>query len=193
MTVSTLTKPTGAWTYEDLEALPDDGRRFELIDGELHELPAPDMDHQRVSRRIFIVIYPVAEVLDAEVLYAPLDVALLIEGGRVRRSVQPDLLVLLPEQRPPTGARTRPVAGPPALVVEILSTSNPEHDTVRKRRWYAEAGVREYWIVDRDTRSIEVLVLEGNTYRTHLRATGDALVTSTVLPGLAFSAAAVFG
>ena len=76
--------------------------------------------------------------------------------------------------------------------MEILSPSNPGHDLVAKRRWYAEAGVREYWIVSPEAQLVEVLVLEDGAYRTLARAAGDEPVASSVLPGLSFPASAVF-
>ena len=76
--------------------------------------------------------------------------------------------------------------------MEIISPSNPGHDLVAKRRWYAEAGVREYWIVSPEAQLVEVLVLEDGAYRTLARAAGDEPVASSVLPGLSFPASAVF-
>jgi Uma2 family endonuclease len=74
-----------------------------------------------------------------------------------------------------------------------LSPSNPEHDRITKRALYARGGVKEYWLVSPEAATVEVLVLDGAAYRTHLRAGGDERVTSTVLPGLSFPAAAAFG
>lgn len=117
---------------------------------------------------------------------------LLLSGGRVRRVVQPDLLVLTREKSHLAASGARAVGGPPDLVVEIISPSDQRRDRELKRRWYAEAGVREYWLVDRETRSIEAPVLEDGAYRTHVRAAGDDLVTSTVLPDLSFPASTAF-
>ena len=116
-----------AWTYEDLFALPDDGRRYEIIEGVLYEMPAPNMEHaELISNLILRVLWPVVEPLGGRVYTAPVDVFL-----RGANPVQPDLLVLLPEQ---FGYKSkRGVEGPPALLVEVLSPSNPEHDLVTKR------------------------------------------------------------
>ncbi len=105
--------------------------------------------------------------------------------------MQPDLLVLLPEQLGLVSKRGS--EGAPTLVVEVLSPSNPEHDRITKRALYARAGVREYWLVSPEATIVEVLVLEGDRYRTHNRAAGDEPVTSTVLPTLQIPAAVVFG
>jgi Uma2 family endonuclease len=80
----------------------------------------------------------------------------------------------------------------PSLLLEVLSPSNPQHDRLRKRALYARAGVREYWIVSPEAAVVEVLVLEGDKYRTLVRASADELVTSLVLPDLTFAASAVF-
>ena len=80
----------------------------------------------------------------------------------------------------------------PALVIEVLSPSNPEHDRITKRALYARGGVPEYWLVSPEAAAIEVLVLEEDGYRLHLRAGDDEVVTSTVLSELSFPASAVF-
>ncbi|MEJ7654061.1 MAG: Uma2 family endonuclease [Chloroflexia bacterium] len=162
--MATTTRPAGGWTYEDLLRLPDDGKRYEIIEGVLYEMPAPSNAHQFASSKLIRLIVPAAEEIGELVLFAPLDV-IVAAGGN---PIQPDLIVLPFEDFDPAGARIEGVT--PTLLVEILSPSNPAHDLVRKRRLYALAGVREYWIVSPEARIIEVLTLEDEEYRTHVRA-----------------------
>lgn len=181
-----VVKPRGRkWTYEDLFNLPDDRKRYEIIEGELYEMPSPNWTHQTVLMRTVELFLPAVRAISAEMLFAPIDV--FMPGAN---PVQPDLLVLTDERLPL--ASERGVEGAPDLVVEVLSPSNPRHDLVVKRLLYARAGVREYWIVDPDERTVEVLSLDGNEYSTHVFAGGDELVTSTVLPGLSFKASEIF-
>jgi Uma2 family endonuclease len=104
--------------------------------------------------------------------------------------VQPDLQVLLPGGRVRVGGRG--VEGPPDLVVEILRPSNRRHDLLTKRALYAKAGVREYWIVDPDERTVSILVLAGEELREDQVATADDAVSSPLLPAASFPTAALF-
>lgn len=174
------------WTYEDVQRLPDDGKRYELIDGELYELPAPNEPHQRAQRNIIVLILPEVGRVNVEWYASPTSVFL----GSDDRAVEPDLIVFLPDGRATRGYRG--IEGAPDLLIEILNPSDPEHDRVRKRRLYAEAGVREYWIVSPEARTVKVLVLTDGAYARHVRASGDELVTSTILPGLSIPASKVF-
>ena len=183
----TVTKAPGTWTYEDLLELPDDGKRWEIIDGEPYEMPSPNWDHQTVLGNLFMLIAPEATRIGAKLRVAPLDVILSDDHRRV---VQPDLLLIAVESREvikPFG-----VEGAPDLVIEILSPSNTAHDQVVKRRLYFESGVREYWIVDPESRIVEVLVLDQNGYGTLVNAAGRQRVRSPVLPELSFPAEAAF-
>ena len=180
-----VTRPAGEWTYQDLFDLPDDGRHYEIINGELYELPPRDSDHGRAIMNLIRLLLPVADRLGAALRTAPQGV--FLPGAD---PVEPDLLLLTPEQKRLISKRG--VEGAPALVVEVLSPSNPEHDRITKRALYARGGVQEYWLVSPEAATVEVLVLEGDAYRTHLRAGGDEPVTSTVLPELSFPAAAAF-
>ncbi len=180
-----VTKPAGGWTYEDLFKLPDDGKHYEIIDGELYEMPPPSLDHASVIMNLIALLLPVATRLGGKLFTAP--VGLFLPDAD---PVEPDLLLLLPEQEHLTSRRG--VEGPPALVVEVLSPSNPRHDQITKRALYARGGVPEYWLVSPEAATIEVLVLEGEVYQRHLLAGGDDRVTSPLLPDLAFPASAVF-
>ena len=180
-----VTKPQGAWTYEDLFTLPDDGRRYEIIDGELFEMPAPGSDHGFTITNLLLLLGPLVKALGGRIAAAPMDVFF---GGA--NPVQPDIVVLLPARLHLVSERG--IEGAPNLVIEVLSPSNPEDHLVTKRELYARGGVPEYWLVDPAAATIEVLALDGRVYRTHVRATGDQVVTSLVLPGLSFPASAAF-
>jgi len=86
----------------------------------------------------------------------------------------------------------RGIEGAPALIVEVLSPSNPEHDRIVKRALYARAGVAEYWLVSPEAAIVEVLTLAGGHYQTHARVAGDESLSSLVLPGLDCTAARIF-
>ncbi len=180
-----VTKPAGGWTYDDLFNLPDDGKHYEIIDGELYELPPRESDHGRVVMDLIGLLLPIADQLGGQLFTGPL--GLFLAGAD---PVQPDLLLLTADQLR-LGSR-RGIEGPPALVIEVLSPSNPEHDRITKRALYARGGVPEYWLVSPEAATIEVLVLEAGAYRTHVRAGGDEPVTSTMLPHLSFPASAAF-
>lgn len=180
-----VTKRAGEWTYEDLFDLPDDGKHYEIIDGELYEMPPPNADHVRVIMNLIRLLLPVADRLGWELRTAPQGLFLPDADP-----VEPDLILLTAEQRHLVSRRG--VEGPPALVIEVLSPGNRPHDLVTKRALYARGGVPEYWPVDPAAATIEVLALEGGDYRTHLLARGDEMVTSLVLPDLAFPASATF-
>lgn len=139
-------------TVADLEAMPDDGRRYELIGGAIVMTPAPGVDHQRVSRRLQRLLEDAwAEM---EIFDAPIDLDLPEE-----QRVQPDLVAV---ERGRTGRR---LSLPVVLVVEIVSPGSQTNDRVTKRATYAAAGIPAYWIVDHDGGTITCLVLEGADYR----------------------------
>lgn len=149
----TLTKPGGPMTRAELDALPEDGRRHELIDGTLVVTPAPGFGHQVVVTRLWAL-------LDAAcpeglcVLVAPFDVALADDTV-----VEPDLLVA------PVGAFTeRDLPSAPLLAVEVLSPSTRLYDLNLKKARYAAAGCPSYWVVDPDRPSLTAWYLRGGEY-----------------------------
>jgi Uma2 family endonuclease len=180
-----LTKPAGEWRYEDLERLPDDGKRYEIVEGELYEMPSPTLYHALAIRNLLFLLGPVIEALGGWLLTAPLDV--FFQGAD---PVQPDLVVLLP------GGKAQPFAqgvqGPPDLLIEILSPSNRGHDLLTKRALYARAGVREYWIVDPVQRTVELLALDRDAFHSVQTASGDDSVVSLVLADTTVPVAGIF-
>ena len=138
------------WSREEVLALPDDGNRYELVDGELLVSPSPIRLHQRaVSRLLRLLDDYVAMHRLGEALTSPADVKF-----RAEEILQPDIFVA-----PAIGGRlgqTWEDVGIPLLVVEILSPSTARFDRVTKRIRYQRAGVPAYWIVDLDARVVEV-------------------------------------
>lgn len=150
----------GDWTYSHYAALPDDGKRYEILDGVLYMAPAsPGMWHQGSVGSFFYYLYThVQQANRGKVFVAPFDVEL-----SPRNVVQPDVLVLLNE----SCEKIKPsrVIGAPDLVVEVLSPSTAKYDWQQKYRAYAQAGIKEYWIADPRRKSIEVLMLESGVYQ----------------------------
>jgi Uma2 family endonuclease len=174
-----------AWTYDDLRALPDDGTRYEIIEGVLYAMTGPKPPHAIVLiAAIDLLAEPVRRAGGIR-LTAPIDV--FFPGAD---PVQPDLLVLLPGGRAHIGANG--VIGPPDLVLEVLSPSTRAHDGLTKRALYGRAGVREYWLADPLDQTLEVLALVGDSLHRAGFFAGDDRVRSAVLPAVEFPAAALF-
>lgn len=135
------------WTRDLVLALPDDGNRYELFDGELLVTPAPALSHQLAVSLFYDLIAPYATGHRiGQSLTSPADLHL---GGE--QLSQPDLFVLpaIPNDR------TWDSAPSPVLIVEILSPSTAHADRFVKRRRFQRAGIPEYWIVDLDARAVE--------------------------------------
>jgi Uma2 family endonuclease len=166
----------GHWTYEDYAAIPDDGRRYEILGGVLYMSPSPDERHQRISGRMFRQLASAIEDTGLGLVYfAPLDVDL--GQGNI---VQPDIFVILNANREKI---TRPrIVGAPDLAIEILSPGSVARDYREKMDAYAQAGAPEYWIVNPDARTIEVFTLENKQYRSLGVFEGPATLPSRVVP-----------
>ena len=162
--------------YSDLASAPDDGLRYEILNGDLLVTPAPSLVHQRVSRRLQRQLEDYFHTAGrGEVFDAPADVILTPHDV-----VEPDLLVVTDAQQ----LSRRGVEGPPTLVVEILSLSTRDHDQTLKARRYAELGIPHYWIVDPDALRIVFYSAEGRRYVVAAEAEGDTTVVAPGWPGL---------
>jgi Uma2 family endonuclease len=161
------------WDYAAYAAIPADGKRHEIIDGDHFVNPAPNLYHQEVSRHIQFQLYTQIELADlGKVINAPVDLQLSDHD-----IVQPDLVIV-------TRARKHimtpiKIKGVPDLVVEILSPSNPRHDLETKRKLYENAGIPEYWIVSPDDHQVFQLVLQGDRYTESVETTA---ITMKVAP-----------
>ena len=169
MTTADATRPRPErkrWTYADYCRIPPDRKRHEIIDGRHYVTPAPSPYHQAVGLRLAYELMRLVEKTGrGRVFISPIDVHLA--PGTV---VQPDLVVLRPRTRSIVGDTK--LTGVPDLLIEVLSPSNRRYDCQVKRERYERAGVREFWIVDPEARSIEQLVLRGGAYASRGVATG---------------------
>src|SRR5262249_53489833 len=166
--------------YDDYVRLPDDGKRYEILDGELYVTPAPSPLHQRVSKRLQRKLEDYFEARQlGEVFNAPIDMIL----GR-HDVAQPDILVVTNAGQ----ISGRGIEGAPLLVVEVLSPSTRRHDREVKVRRYATLGVPHYWIVDPEGQWIARYRLEGATCQDALTAEGNSAMT-TDWPDLTISLA----
>ena len=138
-------------TWQDVQQLPDDGNRYEAIDGELYVTPSPSLRHQRISKRLERALYSLVEDSGAgEVLHAPVGVEFPATG----EGVQPDVVVI---SRARSGILADPwIRGAPDLVIEILSPATAGRDRGLKRKLYERQGVEQYWIVDPEAAAVEV-------------------------------------
>jgi Uma2 family endonuclease len=174
-------------TYEDYEALPDDGRRYEILDGELSVTPTPTFRHQQVLTGLLRALCAHVEANDlGEVVPAPITVVLTDTS-----IVQPDIVYLAKDQLSIVSARGI-IDGAPTLAVEILSPSTARHDRQTKRALFERHGVPYYWIVDHDARAIDVHHAVDGVYGPPARFDGDALVDLPPFPGLRLDPAALW-
>jgi Uma2 family endonuclease len=149
----------GYWTYDDWSQLPDDGFRYEVIDGVLYMSPPPSTAHQRAVSKLVarMEIHAEKEALGV-VFPAPIAVQLPDQAA----IVQPDILFVAKDRQHIIGSTV--IEGAPDLIVEILSPSNWTYDRGEKMEAYRQAGVREYWIADGRAKTVEVFILEDESY-----------------------------
>ncbi len=179
----------GQWTYEDYLRLPDDGKRYEIIDGVLYMANAPDFDHQFTVTKLdrFLGRYVEEQNLGI-VLVAPFEIHL----PGIARPVQPDVFFIAADRQPRSGAKF--FEGAPDLIIEVVSPGSVRLDRTIKFNAYERAGVCEYWLADPRTRFIEVHLLSAETSEyVMLGQFGPGeQVTSTVLPNLALPVEELF-
>ncbi len=146
-------------TYEEYRALPEDGKRYEVIDGELVMTAAPRIVHQRILRNLLRIVDDYIQKHNwGEVLFSPVEVYLDEENF-----VEPDLVCVSREHQEIITENN--IKGAPDLIVEILSPSTARYDRVRKLRVYAQHRVPHYWIVSPNDKTLEAFELENGAYK----------------------------
>ncbi len=170
-------------TYAEYALFPSDGKRYQVIDGDLYVSPSPIDRHQvAVANIAFKLRQHVQGAALGRVRLAPLDV--LLDQYTI---VQPDVFFVSWDRQ---GILTgKNVQGAPDLIVEVLSPSTAEVDRGVKAQAYARAGVREYWLADPEAGTLEVLLRgEGESYRRHsFSGSPDTVAGSSILPGFALT------
>ena len=168
----------GSWTYDDYAKIPDDGNRYEVIEGVLYMAPSPSVDHQASNGRFFHYLFVYVELKGlGRVFSAPLDVEFA-----PKVTVQPDAFVVLNEHKDYIGQNK--ILGAPDLIVEIASPGTTGYDRRTKQDRYEYYGVSEYWIADPIARTIEVLALENKVYKSLGVYGGQSQLLSRLLPDL---------
>jgi Uma2 family endonuclease len=177
------------FTYADYKAWElDEGERFELIDGVAYAMAAPSDFHQAILVELIAQMANYLRGKPCKLRPAPYDVRLFYaEDESDDTVVQPDISVICDEKkRGPEGCR-----GAPDLVVEILSPSSAADIMLRKFNLYMKAGVREYWVVEPKSKTVQTFVLRNGVYTGTLYDSA-ALLPSAALEGLSITLNDVF-
>ena len=178
-------KESDLLTYDDYLRAPE-GLRYELLEGELRMTPSPNAQHQTVLKRLGIILVEQLEKRGlGEVFLTPFDVVL-----SEHNVVQPDILFIAKDR---LGIVCKAnVQGAPDLVIEVLSESTESWDRVSKRRVYSKYGVREYWLVDPDATTIEVLSRVAGSLSTAGVYRAGETASSLAFPDLRVDVGSVF-
>ncbi|RMG56144.1 MAG: Uma2 family endonuclease [Acidobacteria bacterium] len=183
--IAELWPPQGKWTEADYFALPETNRFIELSEGRLITPPHPTHTHQRTVGALYRAFYSFVEAHDLGIVQlAPLPVRL---GPNTIR--EPDVLFVAHQHADRIGEQAY---GPPDLVVEVISPSTRQTDRVEKFAEYARAGISEYWLVDPETRTIEVFILRNGTYELLVKAGPGEKARSQLLSGFEVAVDEVF-
>lgn len=172
----------------DWEAMPDDGNRYEIIEGELFVSCSPGLTHQIVLGNLIFLIRTHLETSNAGVIVSTPGLILSDFSG-----VIPDLVFFRPEKKAKIISGER-LKGPPDLVIEILSpgAGNVRRDRVAKLQLYATHGVPEYWIVNPSKHVLEVFRLKGDSYELEQLLNRDDELSSAELPGFVCQVSKIF-
>lgn len=175
-------------TVADLDACPEDGNRYELIEGELFVSRAPRLPHQLILQRLQVTL---GNYLESN------PIGILVPGAGAVFSeydaVIPDLVFVRKERWDKIVANDRFV-GAPDLVIEVLSpgSENRQRDLLVKRQLYAKYGVEEYWVVDAENGSVLIHRLGGQTLEELAILKDDDEITSPILPGFWLRVRSIF-
>ncbi|MBC8182131.1 Uma2 family endonuclease [candidate division KSB1 bacterium] len=174
-------------TYEDYKTFPDnDGIRKEIIEGELFMSPAPSKKHQRILRKLIRKLDEYVTDNDlGEIFIAPFDV--IFSDINV---VQPDLIFL--SKKKYEILTDSNIQGAPDLLIEILSPSNKENDRIFKKQIYEIFAVKEYWIVDPDTETVEIRELKNKKFQLTIKANKNQIIETQLLKGLRINLFEIF-
>lgn len=184
--MSGMSKTASKMTYLQYCLLPEDGKQYEVIDGELFMTPAPKPKHQEIVLRLARKLSDFVEKTNlGKVFISPIDV--LLEEHTV---LQPDVLFIRSERL--AIVKEEAIEGAPDLAVEVLSPSTFYKDLRKKMSAYSQFGVQEYWIVDPETETIEIYARQGDKLEPARKFSTGENVESALLPGLKLAVKEVF-
>jgi len=164
-------------TYEDLLDFPADGKRYEIIGGELFVAASPSVAHQRLLLRIYHAFFQILQIPGwGEIFLAPLDVKLSESDV-----VEPDLIAIRSDNR--VIIQKTHISGVPNILLEVISFHNRRHDEATKRTLYASFGIPEYWLADSVNPGIRGLTLRDGVYH-EIPPESDGRIRSVVAPDL---------
>jgi Uma2 family endonuclease len=182
-----VTLPKGIYTYEDYLKLPNDGKRYEIIEEVLYVANAPSFQHQytvhQIDRQLgnFVSTHQLGYVIPA-----PFEVHL----SAISRPVQPDITFIRSERISVHSLQI--FEGAPDLIVEVLSPESVRRDRVTKFTAYEAAGVTEYWIVNPNARIVEVYILSHGEYAAMGEFKDAEAIQSQVLAGIEIATHSLF-
>ena len=187
MTTDIIIPQKERWTYEDyLYLIPPDSFGFEILRGELIVSPSPNRRHQRT-------VLSLGRILDVhvntqnlgEIFVAPFDVVLDADSSVSENIVQPDLMFISKNRL--NIITDDNIRGAPDLVIAVLSDSTARYDHVGKMRTYTEFGVKEYWIIDADQKTLEAFELTGDEPVLQATMAESDVFKPKLFPGLEIS------
>lgn len=174
------------FTYDDYRQLPDDGKRYEIIDGELYMSTSPTSHHQFIADNFLVVIAvylktnPVGKVVSAplEVYFSKTNLA------------HPDVMFISKNRQ--DIIKLTQIKGAPDLVIEVLSPGTEKIDRTVKLKMYAQFGVKEYWMAREKTATVEIYRRRGEELVLVARLGKSDVLISPLLPGLEIPLAEIF-
>lgn len=164
-------------TYRDYAALPDDGRRYEIHEGELSITLTPSPWHQLVSGSLMVALHTHVNARGLGEIFPPLDV--ILSDTTI---VQPDIVFVAIDRLGRISERG--IEGAPTLVIEILLPRTRQIDRYVKTRLYARHGIPYYWMVDSDAHGVECYTLSASGYTLSAWLTGDQTLNAAPFPDL---------
>jgi Uma2 family endonuclease len=185
--IATYRVPRKTYTYQDYFEMPDDGNRYEIIEGELLMSPAPYMNHQFISLNLVLKLAKfVLENKLGKICYAPVDV--LLSDFNI---VQPDILFISSDNLQIITEKN--IKGVPDLIIEIISPATGYYDLSGKKDLYEKFGVQEYWIVDPMKQRIDIYLNFEHKFELHQRLEKKGIVKSNILKGFEIDLETIFG
>jgi Uma2 family endonuclease len=177
------------WTSHDLESLPDDGKRYEIVDGELYVSKQPHWDHQFVANQVWEVLQNWSRQTKAGMANSAPGVIFAADDD-----VAPDVVWISRERLAKAFQPDGKLHSAPELVVEVLSpgATNAARDREAKLKLYSRRGVMEYWIVNWQERYLEVYRREEAVLKLHSTLYEDDILQSPHLPGFSCQVSQIF-